>query len=533
MSHTVVIAGGGPTGLMLAGELSLAGINAVVIERSLDPSGQSRALGLHSSTVEVFDQRGFADQFRDMPVFPANHFAFLPLDLSKLDQECTFIVPQWRTELALAEYASNVGADIRRGHEVTGFDEDDAGVRVRVRSDSHEYTVQGEYLIGCDGGSSLVRKLARFEFPGTASTYYGLLGDVEQFDESIHQKVGAGLYPTGMFGQVPLSAAKLRLMTTEFDRPLPSDDTPITLDDLRDSIRRVTGADVEIDKPVWLSRFGNATRQVTQYQQGRVFLAGDAAHIHYPIGGQGLNAGVQDAVNLGWKLAAEINGWAPPSLIDTYHAERHPVGQEICTNTQAQLALLNPMERVGPLREVFSRLMKFDDVNRCLVEMVTGSAVQYPIEYPGQPDAQDPLLGRRVPRAELSTADGPTSVITALRSGHALLLDLSGGSAALPELAPWDGRVDLIVADPTPDIDARVLLVRPDGHVAWADRTGTSTEGLYQALKTWFGGNAQPAGVDRLTVVHGEPARTGAAYEPALDGALTSFQVSDGKVTRR
>ncbi|MFC4049290.1 FAD-dependent monooxygenase [Actinomadura syzygii] len=488
MDPTVIIAGGGPTGLMLACELALANVHAVVVEKLLDPSGESRGMGLHARSLETLDQRGLLERFGDdTPVWPRAHFALMWMDLSDFDTTFTYIVPQWRTEKILDERARELGVDLRRGEVVVAVDQDDDGVSVGVRNAAgEEYRLRGEYLVGADGGGSTVRKLAGFDFPGTDSTYHGVLGDIEEYDAV--DGIETTLYPDkGMYAAIPLGPDVLRIMTTEFDAELPPDDQEVTLDELRASVKAITGEEPRVGKPRWLSRFGNASRQVTAYRRGRIFLAGDAAHVHYPMGGQGLNSGIQDAVNLGWKLAAEINGWGPPALLDSYHAERHPVAARVARNTEAQLALLHPVGKIGPLRDLFGELLQYKEVRRHLIEMVTGIAVAYDFEYPDRADGPHPLEGRRIPNATLATSDGERTVAETLRAGHGVLLDLSGGDAESVDVSNWAGRVDLVRARPVEEIDAAVALVRPDGYIAYAHGDGSDPEGLELALKTWFG----------------------------------------------
>lgn len=500
MSGTVVIAGAGPTGLMLAGELGLAGIDTIVVERAAERGDQSRALGLHARALEALDLRGLGDRIREgdpMP-WPRTHFAFHWLDVAKLDErEYIVVVPQVRTEQVLAEHAVGLGVDIRRGTEVVGVEQDDAGVTVTVRSAAGEETIRADYLVGCDGGNSAVARLAGFDFRGDGKTYYGLWGDVEVAEG---EQFDAGLHPTGLFGAIPIGPGLVRVMTTEFDRPGVPDDEPAGPEELRESIRRITGKEAELGAVHGrLHRFDNATRQAEHYRRGRVLLAGDAAHAHFPSGAQGLNTGIQDALNLGWKLAAQLRGGAPAGLLDSYHAERHPVGRRACLNAEAQVALMYPLDRVSPLRELFGGLLGFTSVTRHLNDMVTGINTVYPMEYEGQrgPEgkdsatAADPLLGRRVPELALKAADGEQiDVARTLHKGRGVVLELSQGEPRLGGLSGWADRVDVVRAEQIGGATASVLLIRPDGYVAWAgsaDAAGEAAGGLHGALTTWFG----------------------------------------------
>ncbi|TCO62316.1 FAD-dependent oxidoreductase [Actinocrispum wychmicini] len=440
---TVVIAGGGPTGLMLACELGLQGVETVVLERLSSIEENSAGMGVHARTLEVLDRRGFAVPRQDMFPWPRTPFALLWLDLAVASKrDLTYALPQWRVERLLAERATELGVEIRRGEEVTGVSQDDTGVTVDLRSGEQ---LRSRYLVGCDGADSAVRSLVGIDFPKGGRTYYGVLADVV-VDEMDFQ---GGVYPAGMFGALPLRPGMIRLMTVEFDVERPNG--PVTVDEVADAVERVTGRRPAIDKVHWLSRFGGSNRLVTRYRDGRVFLAGDAAHTVFISGTQGLNSGVHDAVNLGWKLAAEVNGWAPIGLLDTYHAERHPVGQRMVTHAEAQMALLHPLHNVVALREVFQELLQVPEVNRILLEMPT----------------VDPLRGDVMP-------DVP------LRAGRGLLLDYSGGV----DIAGWSDRVDIVRPGPPPETDVVRVLIRPDGQVAYVDRGGN---GLDVALRTWFG----------------------------------------------
>lgn len=490
MQSAVVIAGAGPVGLMLSCELRLAGIETIILERLPRPTGQSRALGLHARSVEIFNQRGLLERFQEKgrPT-TEGHFAGFPIDLSKLDGQYGYalLIPQATVEEILSERALELGTGIRRGHELVGFHQDKDSVTIQVNSPVARYELECAYLVGCDGARSTVRSLAGIEFPGQDSTLCAVLGDVEMPYDSA-APFSSGLYPGGMLGVVPLGPKVVRLMCTEYGAELPSSDVPVTLDELRERILRVTGELLSFKNPRWLSRFGDATRQAADYRKGRVFLAGDAAHIHFPLGGQGMNSGIHDAVNLGWKLAGTINGWAPAGLLDTYQTERHPVARRIGVNTRAQVALMYPEQRVGPLREIFRELLEIEQVNKYFADMITGVDVRYPADIAKcDPDAH-PLLGRSIPDIPLDAAQGRTSSSNVLHAARGIVLDLSDGSIRIPDLCSWMDRVDLLTAKPTPLIDAAILVVRPDGHIAWIDRDGSHIEQLVTALTTWFGG---------------------------------------------
>ena len=487
MSQRVIIAGAGPTGLLLAAELRLAGVEAVILEKLPEPSGESRGLGLHVRSIEVLNQRGIVDRFKtpETEAWPAMHFGLFWLERPVGPREdYTLAVPQWKTEHALEAWARELGTEIRRGHEVVALEQDDDGVVVDVQGPDGPYRLEGAYLVGADGGHSKVRKLAGIGFPGTGSSFYGVLGDVV-VKEGQTVAYSAELYPGGWLANVPIdNGRKLRLMTTEFDQERPGDDVPVTDDELRAAIKRVTGTVPEFEETTWVSRFGNSTRLADEYRSGRVLLAGDAAHVFYPIGGQGLNTGLQDSFNLGWKLAAVVNGWAPEGLLDSYHAERHPVGRRVCVNTQAQVSLLYPLDKITPLREIFGELVKFKEVNDFLLALVTGVGVRYDLALPEGAGEPHPLLGLRAPDLELTTPDGPTTLATHLHSGHGLLI--SFGAEPGLDVSGWSERVHTLTAEPHPELDATTLLVRPDGHIAFAGST-PDPDTLRHALTTWFG----------------------------------------------
>jgi 2-polyprenyl-6-methoxyphenol hydroxylase-like FAD-dependent oxidoreductase len=496
MDHsTVVVAGAGPTGLMLACELALAGVPVTVLERRPEPNRESAGMAIHGRTIEALGLRGLAERLPAGEVFPwpRTPFAMLWLDLSAVDErDHTFAFPQWRTEDLLLRRSVELGVDIRRGHELVALAPDEHGVTMRVSAAGGEYDLRAEYLAGCDGANSLVLRLAGVRASEEGDPYYGMSADVEPAAGE-PSDLSIGLHPGGLFAALPLRPGVLRMMTIEFGVAPPGAEVPVTAQELTDAIHRVTGSPVRLGAVPWLTRYGGRTRLVQQYRSGRVLLAGDAAHSYFISGTQGLNTGIQDAVNLGWKLAAEVNGWAPPGLLDTYHSERHPVGRRACTHARAQLALMHPPELVAPLRELFTELLEFDSVNRHLLQLATDARYEL-----GDPAAvAHPLLGRRVPDAALSTPGGPASVAATLHRGRGVLLHLTDPTphadrADRVVAAGWPDRVERVRARPTPELDATVLLIRPDGYIAYADRTGTDHDGLQHALTTWFGHPTSP-----------------------------------------
>lgn len=497
-AHAVVIAGGGPTGLMLAGELALAGIDVAIVERrsSQDLVG-SRAGGLHSRTLEVLDQRGIADRFLSQGEFHKMVRFHVSLDISDFPtrHNCVLGLAQNRIERILAGWVDELGVPIHRGGEIIGFEQDETGVDVQM-SDGN--SLRAEYLVGCDGGRSVIRKAAGIEFCGWDPTTSWLIGEVEwseepawgfRHDELGTHAIGKSENPRGM-----------RAVLTE--RQMGPSSEP-TLDDFREALVVVYGTDFGIRRPTWISRFTDVTRQAAVYRDRRILLAGDAAHVHPPVGGQGLNVGVQDAVNLGWKLAQVVKQTSPESLLDTYHAERHPVAARVLRNTMAQVAIRRPDERTKALGEYLSELLSMDEPRRRLAAEICGLDVRYDL---GEGHA---LLGRRMPDLDLIMADRVLRVFTLLHGGRPVLLNL--GERGGVKIAPWADRVQLIDAkyDGTwelPVIGAvrapTAVLIRPDGYVAWV---GDGTEqGLAEALRKWFG---PPAAVCDSSK-RGEPAET-------------------------
>jgi 2-polyprenyl-6-methoxyphenol hydroxylase-like FAD-dependent oxidoreductase len=491
--HAVVIAGGGPTGLMLAGELALAGVDVAIVERrtNQDLPG-SRAGGLHSRTIEVLDQRGIADRFlAEGQTAQVAGFARNPLDISDFPTRHPYGLGLWQNhiERILADWVGELAVPFYRGRDVTGFAQDDAGVDVEV---SEGNSLRAEYLVGCDGGRSVVRKAAGIEFTGWDPTTSFLIAEVELAEEP---ELGIRHDATGIhsFGRleyeirdgevVYLDGGPMRVMVTEQQlRPAGE----VTLRDLSEALVSIWGTDYGVHSPTWISRFTDMARQATTYRDRRVLLAGDAAHVHNPVGGQGLNTGVQDAVNLGWKLAQVVKRTSPDGLLDTYHAERHPVAARVLHDTVAQSSLLLADERVKTLGDTISELLSMDEPRRRFAARMSGLDIHYDL------GEGHPLLGRRMPDLDLDTTHGPVRVFTLLHDARPVLLNLAEPGGV--DIAPWADRVQLIDAEyvGTWELPAlgevaapTAVLIRPDGYVAWVgDRTQL---GLGDALRTWFG----------------------------------------------
>ncbi|MEV4426190.1 rifampin monooxygenase [Streptomyces sp. NPDC049602] len=468
----VIVVGGGPTGLMLASELRLHDVRVVVLEKLAEPTRESRGQGLHARSVEMMAQRGLLERFTEvsekfsvgglfggvMKPWPERLDTAHPYGLA---------TPQPVTERLLQERALELGTEIRRGTEVVGLSQDEDGVTVAL-ADGTE--LRSRYLAACDGGRSTVRKLLGVGFPGEPPTVETLLGDMEATaDPETVAAVVAEVQKTQLrFGVKPLEDGAFRIVVPA-DGVAEDRATAPTLDDFKSRLRAVAGTDFGVHSPRWLSRFGDATRQAERYRVGRVFLAGDAAHIHPPTGGQGLNLGIQDAFNLGWKLAAAVAGWAPEGLLDTYEAERHPVGARVVENTRAQMTLLGTDPGATALRELFSKLMDFEEVNRYVTGLITAVDVRYDLGEGHE------LLGLRL--RDVTLKRGRLYELT--HGGRGLLLDQSGRLSA----EGWADRVDHVV-DVSEELDVPAVLLRPDGHVVWA---GEDQEELLGALREWFG----------------------------------------------
>ena len=478
--HAVVIAGCGPTGMMLAAELALAGIDVAIVERRKDQElAGSRAGGLHARTIEVFDQRGVADRFLSQgQVMQVAGFSFIPLDISDFPTRHNYglALKQNRIEQIMAEWISELPVTIHRGREVTGLTQDATGVDVEL---SEGGSLRASYLVGCDGGRSVVRKKAGIEFPGwDAATSY-LIAEAEMTEEP-PWGVRRGEKGVNAIGKLP-DGKRAGIVLVEAEVGKQEDPT---LQDLRAALVAVYGTDFGVHNATWLSRVSDMARQAASYRERRVLVAGDAAHVHSPAGGQGLNVGVQDAVNLGWKLAQVVRGTSRESLLDTYHSERHPIGARVLRLTLAQTALGRGDDRTEALRENVTELLKMDEPRKRYGAMMSGLDVHYDL------GAGHPLLGRRMPDLEIITEEGAKRVFTLLHDARPVLLNLGKPL----DLAQWADRVKRVDARCEEKWELPVIgkvtpptavLIRPDGYVAWTSE-GTE-DGLRDALTRWFG----------------------------------------------
>ncbi|NMN97218.1 rifampin monooxygenase [Antrihabitans stalactiti] len=468
----VIVAGGGPTGLMLAGELRLQGVNVLVLEKDAEPTKIVRSLGMHARTIEIMDQRGLLDRFLELGTKHPLRGFFAGINRPQpegLDTSHRYVlsIPQPTTDRLLAEHAVEIGVEIRRGSELVGLTQDDDSVTVELADDTR---LQTRFLVGCDGGRSTVRKALGVHFPGEPTRVDTLLGEVE-LTASLEtvMAVNAEVRKTQVrAGAMPLGDGVYRVVAPAAgvaeDRAVPP-----TLEELKQQLIATAGTDFGAHSPRWLSRFGDATRQAERYRVGRVFLAGDAAHIHPPMGGQGLNLGIQDSFNLGWKLAATLGGWAPDGLLDTYEAERHPVAASVLDNTRAQMTLVSLDPGAQAVRRLLTELMEFDDVNRYLIEKIIAVGIRYDF------GSTDDLVGRRLRDVPLEHS----RLFELMHRGRGLLLDQTGQLS----VAGWADRVDHVV-DVSEELDFPAALLRPDGHVAWV---GEDQEELTRTLPRWFG----------------------------------------------
>jgi 2-polyprenyl-6-methoxyphenol hydroxylase-like FAD-dependent oxidoreductase len=468
----VIVAGGGPTGVMLASELRLQGVHVVVLEKEAEPTKVARSLGLHVRSIEVMDQRGLLDRFlaHGQKYAVGGYFAGIDKPWpDRMDTAHSYIlgIPQTVTDRLLAEHATELGAEIRHGCELVGLRQDDHGVTVELADGTR---LRSRYLVGCDGGRSTVRKLLGVGFPGEPTRREWLSGEMEvavPTEEVVavvaevrktHRGFGVGPLEDGVYRVVVPAAGVAE------DRAVPP-----TLEDVKQQLRAFAGTDFGVHAPRWLSRFGDATRLAERYRVGRVLLAGDAAHVHPPLGGQGLNLGIQDAFNLGWKLAAEVSGWAPAGLLDSYHTEQHPVAADVLDNTRAQAELLSLEPGPQAVRRLLAQLMDFEEVNRYLIEKITAIGIRYDF------GDEHPLVGRRLRDVELKQGH----LYGLLHSGRGLLLDQTGRLS----VAGWANRVDHVV-DVSEELDVPAALLRPDGHVTWVGEDQTE---LRSQLPKWFG----------------------------------------------
>jgi 2-polyprenyl-6-methoxyphenol hydroxylase-like FAD-dependent oxidoreductase len=509
MNADVTIVGGGPVGLMLAAELMLAGVRPVVLEQKPEPSTEPKANALIGQVVRFLDHRGLYQSFgghgdRPQPT-PAFLFGALPLTLSGLADNPLYglRIRQADLERLVEQHALGLGVDLRREHRMTELRQDDDGVTVQVQGPDGCYELRTRYLVGCDGAGSAVRKEVGVPFAGfTDPTVIARAAHVAVPPSSVSASTGElalpsgdriGLYAwhrteRGAYAVLPHEPGVLMVSVIEWNGPPIADETPVTIDELRASLRRVLGQELPLAAPatpgphLLRRRYAANTRIAGTYRHDRVFLAGDAAHVHPAVGAPGLNLGLQDAANLGWKLAAQVHGWAPPGLLDSYHAERRPAAERVTVQTQAQLALMSPGPAITALRQVVAELLETPDATAQIAGLLAGSDVRYRMHV-GTAHA---LTGRFAPDLTLRTGSGVTRLAELLHRGRPLLVNLTGSSHLADLTEAWRDRVDLVTAHATAPPPADALLVRPDGYVAWA-LGPDGTDDLLDALATWFG----------------------------------------------
>ena len=479
--HAVVIAGGGPTGLMLAGELALAGVDAVVVERRISGDLDApRARGIHSRSIEVLDQRGIAERFlSEGQTAQITGFSWIPLHMRDLPTRHPYglALAQVHIERILAEWVAGLAMPVLRGHDLVGFQQNANWVDVELSGGTQ---LRAQYLVGCDGGSSLVRKIAGIDFAGWEASTSSLIAEVEMSEEP---PWGMHRDETGPYAFGKAEDGRVGVVVGE---QVVGETTEPTLADLSRALIAVCGTDYGLHRLAHISRFTDMARQAVAYREGRVLVAGDAAHVHSPMGGQGLSTGLQDAVNLGWKLAQVVRGTAPESLLDTYHAERHPVAARVLQHNMAQNALTRSDARVDALRDILSEVLTLDQPRQHIAAMMSGLDIQYDL------GEGHPLLGRRMPDIDLVTADGATRVFVLLHKARPVLLNL--GEPNRIDITGWQERVQLVQGRSEgpweiplvgPIACPNAVLIRPDGHVAWVGEDSQS--GLHDALATWFG----------------------------------------------
>jgi oxygenase len=477
----VLVVGAGPVGLLLAGELRLGGARVTVVDRLPAPTDQSRASQLNARTAELLDQRGVLERLGELGHERRGHFAGLPLDVGDVPSAHAGLwkIPQPRTEAALEAWCTDLGARLLRGHELRGLDAGPDRVDAEVEAGGRAVPFRARYVVGCDGEASTVRRLGGFDFPGRDATRELVRADVAgiSIPDRRFNRLPGGLAIASRAGDVT------RVMYHEFGRRTGPPAGPPDFVEVTAAWARITGEDIGHGRPVWIDAFGDASRQASQYRRGRLLVAGDAAHQQLPVGGQALNVGLQDAANLGWKLAAQVAGWAPAGLLDTYHAERHPAGARVQSVVDAQAQLLLGGHETGALRSVLGELLDLGAARRHLAELLSGTDVRYDVGANGHP-----LVGARIPHWELATSARRCTTTALLRQGRGYLLSLAGGAGSgrrpVAVARRWAPRVHVIRARPARSVEAGAVLVRPDGHVVWVDGGDAA---LGAALRRWFG----------------------------------------------